>query len=621
MSGIVGIVNLDGSPIDSALLARMTQFLAPRGPDAQRTWIERNAGLGHALLITDPGAVQRPQPFTLDGRLWITADARLDARDELLDKLRGRTPADAEASDAELILHAYQTWGEGCLDRLFGEFVFAIWDGGRRRLFCAHDQFGTRPLYFAHTHRQVIFSNTLDCVRQHPAVSSKINDAAIGDFLLFGLNYDPETTSFADIRRLPPAHFAAWDTDGHLQRCYWQMPIDEPLMLLRRHDYIDQFQSLLKTAVRERLPAGKLGISMSGGIDSSLLAAVSCTLKQESNAAGDVFAVTHVYDQLIPDQERHYSGLVAHHLGLTQHFLVMDEPGWEDAWLAISKPRPEPAPVPWGANRNQNDYTLLASLGRVYLYGEGPDNALHYEWKPYLAHLARQRQWSRLSKDVFLHMWFHHRIPLLTTLPRMLTATRPRAQSEAQFPQSLNPEFSTRLHLKERWREIWTAAPSEHPVRRHGYASFKSTLWQHLFETCDSGEGQFPLEFRHPYMNLPLLRFMLALPPLPWCRVKYILRVAAQAMLPGKIARRPKAPLAGHPDLEMSKRRGLPEIIPSASLTDYVMVQKLRYDTSNETATRESLRAVGLSHWLHDLAAHSKCELEESYGAERKRRI
>ena len=96
MSGIVGIVNLDGAPVDAGLLARMTQFLKPRGPDAQRTWIENSVGFGHALLSIDSRLVQYPQPCTLDGRVWITADARLDARDELLDKLPRRSSAEAQ---------------------------------------------------------------------------------------------------------------------------------------------------------------------------------------------------------------------------------------------------------------------------------------------------------------------------------------------------------------------------------------------------------------------------------------------------------------------------------------------------------------------------------------------
>ena len=603
MSGIVGIVNLNGAPVDTGLLARMTLFLTPRGPDAQRTWIEGNVGFGHALLITEPGSAQQcMQPRTLDGRVWITADARLDAREELLNMLQGSTGADASASDAELLLHAYQTWGEACLDRLFGEFVFAIWDKERRRLFCAHDQLGIRPLYFAHIRGQVIFSNTLDCVRQHPAVSEKINDDAIGDFLLFGLNYNPETTSFADIQRLPPGHMATWESDSFVQRRYWQMPIDEPLFLQRRQDYIDRFQSLLNTAVRERLPAGKIGICMSGGLDSSLLAAVAQTLKIESPSAGDVFGVTNVYDRLILDRERHYSGLVARHLGIRHHLFVMDDPSEDDLWTRIPEPRPEPASLPWAANQSRRDYARLASLGRVYFFGEGPDNALRYEWKPYLGYLARQRRWGKLWKDVGLHVWLHRRIPLLSTLPRMAKADRAKGPSEAQLPEWLNPEFSARLHLEERRREIWTTVASGHPTRPSSYGSFKSPLWQCLFEGCDSSEGMFPLEFRHPYLSLPLLRFMLALPALPWCRVKYIERVAARSALPDEILRRPKAPLAGFPGMEMAKRKGLPTILPGAALRDYILPEKVCYNAADMSVSMDALRAVSLSHWLHDLA-------------------
>jgi asparagine synthase (glutamine-hydrolysing) len=612
MSGIVGVVNLDGAPVSGELLARMTHFLAPRGPDSQRTWLAGNVGFGHALLTTDPGVAQRPQPCSVDGRVWITADARLDARDELVGKLRRSALIDSAACDAELILHAYNIWGESCLDHLFGEFVFAIWDGERRQLFCAHDQLGTRPLYFAQRQRQVIVSNTLDCVRSHPAVSSKVNDAAIGDFLLFGLNYDPETTSFSDIRRLPPGHLATWGADNHVQRRYWQMPIDEPLFYRRRQDYIDQFQSLLTTAVKERLPRGKIGIAMSGGLDSSLLAAVANRLKTASAPAEEVFAVTYVYDRLIPDQERHYASVVARHLAISEHFLTADGADEEEMWDRIPEPLSEPA-SPWRANTCRLAYQRLASLGRVYFYGEGPDNALHYEWRPYLAYLMRRRQWGRLFRDVGLHIWLHRRVPLLPILPKMLREARAKGPAaETQMPDWLNPDFSERLNLEKRRREIWTVAPScEHPVRPGGYASFQSTLWQRLFEDCDSGGGQFPLEFRHPYLNLPLLRFMLALPALPWCRVKYIQRVAAQGLLPAEILRRPKTPLAGFPEVEMAKCKGVPAPLPSAALQRFILADKVRYDMNSNHA----IRVVGLSYWLHDLAVRSMSETEEGRGA------
>jgi asparagine synthase (glutamine-hydrolysing) len=635
MSGIAGIVHLDGAPVDHVLLERMTRFLAPRGPDAQRIWIKGGAGLGHALLITDPGSDPRPQPCTVDGRAWITADARLDARDELIHKLSSRIrgsavlPATAPSgrgsetvaeprpsgsgyrSDAELILQAYHFWDEACLDHLFGEYVFAIWDSERRRLFCAHDQLGTRPLFFAHQGEKVIFSNTLDCVRQHPAVSAKINDAAIGDFLLCGLNYNPETTSFADIRRLPPANFASWQADRHVYRRYWRMPIDEPLYYKRRQDYVDQFRSLLRTAVKERMPGGKLGIYMSGGLDSTLLAAVAQGLRRESagrqadqtpESPGGIFAVTSVCDHSGRDPDRHYSTLAARHLGIVQHFSVMDGPESEESWSKIPEPCTEPTCSPWTTNQNRRFDARLTSLGRVYFYGQGPDNALTYEWKPYLAYLARRRRWARLVKDVGLHVWRHRRIPLLPTLPRVARDARAQKMWEPVFPAWLNPEFSKRMCLEERWRELWAASVFEHPVRPSGYESFKSVLWQYLFEACDSRWGQRPIEFRHPYLNLPLLRFMLVVPALPWCRVKHIQRIVASEVLPEEVVKRPKSPAIGPRAVQIAERHGVPPLSRSAALKDYLSVSSVRYTSGEPLYSLETvLCALGLSYWLREL--------------------
>jgi asparagine synthase (glutamine-hydrolysing) len=183
MSGIVGIVNLDQAPVDPPLLQRLTDFLAFRGPDAQETWTDRHVGLGHTALWTTFESERERQPSSLDGQVWITADARVDDRAGLIPQLesQGRTNL-AEATDSELILHAYHAWGESCVEHLIGDFAFAIWDGRERHLFCARDHLGVKPFYYAQLGDSVIFSNTLDCIRQHPAVSDKLNEAAIGDF-------------------------------------------------------------------------------------------------------------------------------------------------------------------------------------------------------------------------------------------------------------------------------------------------------------------------------------------------------------------------------------------------------------------------------------------------------
>src|ERR1051325_9349362 len=206
MSGIVGIVNLDGAPVDRELLSQMTDFLSFRGPDAQEVWVEDNVGFGHAMLRTTWEAETEKQPLTLDGKVWLTADARIDGRAQLIAQLEvklgrkidlvaarrsslndhtflsnGHDSVARTPNDAELILFAYEAWGEDCVKHLIGDFAFAIWDSHQRRLFCARDHFGIKPFFYAHVDNTFVFSNTLNCVRLHPKVSDELNEIAIGE--------------------------------------------------------------------------------------------------------------------------------------------------------------------------------------------------------------------------------------------------------------------------------------------------------------------------------------------------------------------------------------------------------------------------------------------------------
>jgi len=168
-------------------------------------------GFGHTLLSTTDDAALDRQPYSLDDSLWITADARIDGRQDLVAALRDAGEVVAgEATDAELVLHAYRAWGERCVDRLLGDFAFGIWDQRQRRLFCARDHFGVKPFFYAEPRGAFIFSNTLECVRRHPGVTSALDDLSIADFLLFEYNQRLDATAFAEIRRLPPGHALTW---------------------------------------------------------------------------------------------------------------------------------------------------------------------------------------------------------------------------------------------------------------------------------------------------------------------------------------------------------------------------------------------------------------------------
>ena len=268
MSGVLALLQLDGSPIDPTVLDRMARFLDCRGPHGRQVKVLENVALAHALLDTSDGSATDAQPFALDGTTWIVADARLDARRDLIDALRARgeqNPAEG-ASDAELILRAYQRWGEDCVLHLLGDFMFAIWDNSRRQLFCARDHLGIKPLFYAHRGNAVVVSNALDCVRLHPAISHELHEPAIADFLLFGVNQDNGTTSFRDIRRLPPAHRIRWSPDGCRCQRYWTLPIEEPLQLRRAGEYPERLRALLSEAVRDRLRTRRVVVLMSGGM-------------------------------------------------------------------------------------------------------------------------------------------------------------------------------------------------------------------------------------------------------------------------------------------------------------------------------------------------------------------
>src|SRR6266403_2378875 len=130
MSGFIGILNVDGAPVDRDLMQRLTQSLAFRGPDAQSVFCEGAVGLGHTLFRTTWESAHERQPLTLDQQVWIVADARVDAREDLVRALGVKHPLPlGQTPHGELILRAYLKWGEQCVDHLIGDFSFAIWDG------------------------------------------------------------------------------------------------------------------------------------------------------------------------------------------------------------------------------------------------------------------------------------------------------------------------------------------------------------------------------------------------------------------------------------------------------------------------------------------------------------
>nr|MBA2671296.1 asparagine synthetase B [Gemmatimonadota bacterium] len=325
MSGITGIFNRDGSPLDRMLLQQMTGRMAYRGPDAQEFWSSGQIGFGHAMLRTTEESLRERQPCSLDGEVWITADARVDGRRELIRKLGPAFRSELEdATDPQLILHAYREWAEDCVLHVLGDFSFAIWDGPRKRLFCARDPMGVKPFYYSLSGDTVLFSNTFDSLKAHPQVSCEVNEQAIADFLLTGLNQELGTTGLRDVLALPPAHTLTADARGLRIRRYWNLPVGTETHFRRAGDYLERFDELLVMAVEDRLRTRKVGIFMSGGIDSPMVAATAKAVMARSGTPYDLRAFSAVYDHLIPDEERRYAHSAAASLDIPIHFMAAD---------------------------------------------------------------------------------------------------------------------------------------------------------------------------------------------------------------------------------------------------------------------------------------------------------
>src|SRR5262245_9592271 len=201
MSGFAGIVRFDGAPVSDVLTRRMAEVMSRRRPEASAIWTGDGAGFAYTLRATSNEAAPERQPMTLDGRVWIVGEARLDERRDVMAALPESTPRNlAAAPDIELVLRGYAAWRPHVVDRLRGDFAFAVWDGARAQLFAARDQLGVRPFFYARIGSCFVFSNTFACVRLHPSISGRLNDLAIADFLLFDVNQDPSTSVYADVR-------------------------------------------------------------------------------------------------------------------------------------------------------------------------------------------------------------------------------------------------------------------------------------------------------------------------------------------------------------------------------------------------------------------------------------
>lgn len=603
MSGITGIFHRNGAPVERALLQSLADFLYYRGPDSSAMWMDESIGLAHALLRTTNESLSEKQPAGLEGRYWIVADARLDSRDELIAELqRSRRKVGPNSPDSELIVHAYAAWGTPCVDHLRGDFSFSLWDAGYKQLFCARDHFGIKPFYYAQLGELFLFSNTLNCLRLHPAVSSELNEAAIGDFLLFGLNCDNTTTSFCDIQRLPPAHTLTVSQRGLQIRRFWTPPTDGHIRYAKPEEYIENFLSILEAAVADRLRSDRVGILLSGGLDSSSVAAVAKQVAAKSAQVTDIRGYTSVDESQSPDPEGQFAREVGEFLRIPAKLLPVESielfEGWDDPQLSL----PEPVDNPLFASFFDAKRIISADC-RVVLSGEGSDNLMDFQMWPYTGDLRRRGEWRRLMTDTANYLWIRP-FPWRGIRARFLRVIG-KEPGVPVFPNWLAADFRKRANLRERWKE-WGEHPKlvfEHPILPRAHASLSLPQWTHMFEHENAGVAQQPLEVRYPFLDLRIVNFLLALPPFPWFFHKMILREAMAGRLPESVRMRPKTPLQEDPVALQFRRRGAESInqMPWSHDSDRYIERSaivVPHDKMNAEPIRNKFRPYCLNIWL-----------------------
>nr|WP_231402789.1 asparagine synthase-related protein [Caenimonas aquaedulcis] len=585
----------------------MTDALAFRGPDAREAWSREGAGLGHTLLRTTDEALREHQPLSFGGDVWITADARIDARPGLIAKLRdaGRDVA-ADAPDVDLILHAYHAWGEACMTHLLGDFAFAIWDARAGRLFCARDHFGIKPFFYARAGEALVFSNTLDCVRMHPGVAADLNELAVADFLLFGENLEPDTTVFAAVMRLPAGHCLAWSRAGLQVRAYWTLDRNLPIVERSPREQVARFRALFELAVSDRLRTGRIGIEMTGGMDSTSVAVTARQLLARSGRAFGMSAHTSHFEHVVPDREGEFAALVAREAGfpITLHacdayplFGRFDDPHTH---------QPEPYHEPLYAHRRDVCLTLPAQ-GRVFFTGWEGDAMLNESPKPYFRRLLREGRWPLLLSRMAAYAVSQRRWFPLAWRDRLLGRKGRSAGPAPEFPRWIAEPLAQRLDLRARWDAHHAKPRGTHPLRPYAYAMYDYLQRaSNHFDHYDAAITRQPVEYRHPMMDVRLVEFCLSLPPAPWCVRKRILRLAMKGLLPEAVRRRPKTPQGTrYIEVLLERDRAAWEkgIEASPALQRFVDLRGLGLNCpqAEPMLVWRDLRVLSLDFWLRSL--------------------
>jgi asparagine synthase (glutamine-hydrolysing) len=545
MSGITGLYNFDGKPVDALCLERMALAMAHRGPDGIRYWTNGPVGLGHLMLQTTPEAARETQPLTRsDATLCLTLDGRIDNGSELREILGSKEVPPRDDTDAELVLQAYECWGEDCPQHLLGDFAFAVWDARKKQLFCARDHVGVRPFYYHLSASQFAFGSEIRALLALETVPRRLNESRLVDYLVSELDReDEESTFYRDVQRLPAGHSLIAGPGRFVLRDYWELKAPPTLRLGSLREYGEAFRLVFAEAVRCRLRSShSVGSTLSGGLDSS---SVVCTTREMF--ASKLKEPLHTISLVEADEskcgETPYIREVVRGGGVTPHTVRSDQVSTMTEQMADSD---EPFEIAaYFPNWFGFDAARKAGV-RVLLDGTSGDHMTPpYS---YLATLVRSWKWNAVREELSFGAkeWDDSRLPTLVRFglapiaPRLFLAARwlVRGRKTAPYPKDslIDHDFAARMKLlgriELRRSTIWKASRDIGTL--HSW-SFTCGVLPFFFEQTGRMAAAMGIETRHPFSDRRVIEFFLSLPlemktyaPLP----KRVIREGMRGLLP-----------------------------------------------------------------------------------------
>lgn len=559
MCGINGIAFSSRSNrfVDEVVLNRMRDVIAHRGPDDHGVFIEGKIGLGHRRLsIVDVASGHQPMR-TEDGALCITYNGEIYNHTDFRNSLIDRGHIYRTHCDTETILHLYSEYGPSCVDYLRGMFAFAIWDKHNRNLFIARDRLGVKPLYYVHTSDgSLYFASEIKSLLEAGAIKPQLNYEVLPDYLANHATSGEETL-FRDVKRLLPGHTLTWH-DGKIKiNRYWDVSFTKAAADSRKDaDYIAEWSDLFRTSVRLRLMADvPLGMFLSGGIDSSAIAAVMSTLVDEPIKTFSVAFAERSANEL------EYARLIADAYKTDHHEVVVSP---EDFFGMLPKlVWHEDEPLAHPSSVALYFVSRLASKHvKVVLTGEGSDELLagYARYRKTLLNLALGERYHRLIPGS-LRSVVRSQISSMgnsrvrAKLLRTFLNVTPDIESIyfdnfAVFGRSNQSQLLTsgtrdRIGTLDPYgtvRSLLKSTDAHSLLDRLLYADIKTYLHELLMKQ-DQMSMAASIESRVPFLDHKLVEFTSGLPErlkLRGWTTKYILRKSMKGILPERILSRPK---------------------------------------------------------------------------------